>query len=272
VGIKILSNVTREEFKDVRTIYDLMTLMDKHIMGIIRVSDKAKEVNELLSASDFSGEHAEGAGYNGKEKKKTSAQKHISHFKQSKEDKDDDYEASDMEAVAYHYDSDAHSQDFQSDDEDEARDRLANIKVERKATNPKKVDENCEKFVPRRQAPQAKNPAIKVSIFDNFPNVCYSEWFSGKCMRENCAYHGEDAKAKEADMYRAMAEWMRNHKSKPKDCELILRRTRPDGYKRNVPLAKGKQFNAVTPDGHLLDDKELVKETYDNSASSEDTT
>jgi hypothetical protein len=60
VGIKILSNVTREEFKDVRTIYDLMTLMNKHIMGILRLSGEAKEVNELLSTSDFSGEDAEG--------------------------------------------------------------------------------------------------------------------------------------------------------------------------------------------------------------------
>jgi hypothetical protein len=45
----------------------------------------------------------------------------------------------------------------------------------------------------------------------------------------------------------------------------MLRRTRPEGYKPIVPLAKGRQFNAVTPDGHLLDDEELVKETYDNS-------
>jgi hypothetical protein len=58
-----------------------MTLIDKHIMGIIRQSEKAKEVNELLSASDFNGEHAEGAGHNDKEKKKTYLQKHISHFK-----------------------------------------------------------------------------------------------------------------------------------------------------------------------------------------------
>jgi hypothetical protein len=35
---------------------------------------------------------------------------------------------------------------------------------------------------------------------------------------------------------------------------------------------KGKQFNAVTPDGHLLDDEEFVKKTYDNSASGEDST
>jgi hypothetical protein len=204
-----------------------------------------------------------------REKKKIYVQKRISHFKQFKEDRDDDYEDSDMEAVAHHYGSDDQSQQFQSDDEDETRDGLANIKVERKVTSPKKVDENREKFVPRRQEPQAPNPANKVSIFDNFPNVCYSAWFTGKCIRENCAYHGEDAKAKEADMYRAMVEWMRNHKSKPKDCELILQRTRPEGYKLKVPLAKGKQFNAVTPDGHLLDDEELVKETYDNSASGE---
>jgi exodeoxyribonuclease-3 len=89
-----------------------------------------------------------------------------------------------MEAVSHHYDSDDHSQEFQSDDEDEVRDRLANVKVERKVTNPKKVDESREKFVPRRQAPQTPNPANKVSIFDNFPNVCYSEWFTGKSMRE----------------------------------------------------------------------------------------
>jgi hypothetical protein len=37
-----------------------MTLTDKHIIGILRLSEKAKEVNELLSVSDFSGEHAEG--------------------------------------------------------------------------------------------------------------------------------------------------------------------------------------------------------------------
>jgi hypothetical protein len=92
VGIKILSNVTREEFKDVKSIYDLMTLMDKHIMGILRLSEKAKEVNELLSASDFRGEQAEGTGYNDREKKKTYVQKRISHFKQSNEDRDDDYE------------------------------------------------------------------------------------------------------------------------------------------------------------------------------------
>jgi hypothetical protein len=85
-----------------------------------------------------------------------------------------------MEAVSHHYDSDDHSQEFQSDDEDEATDRLANIKVGQKVTNPKKVDENRENFVPRRQQPQAPNPANKVSIFDNFPNVCYSEWFTGK--------------------------------------------------------------------------------------------
>jgi hypothetical protein len=54
------------------------------------------------------------------------------------------------------------SQDFQSDDEDEARDRLANIKVERKVTNPKKVYENRETFVFRRQQPQAPNPVNKV--------------------------------------------------------------------------------------------------------------
>jgi hypothetical protein len=38
-----------------------------------------------------------------------------------------------MEAAAHHYDSDDQSQEFQSDDE-------ANIIVERKVTNPKKVD------------------------------------------------------------------------------------------------------------------------------------
>jgi hypothetical protein len=91
-------------------------------------------------------------------------------------------------------------------------------------------------------------------------------------MRENCAYHGEDAKTKEADMYRAMVEWMQKHKSKPKDCELILRRARPDEYKPSVPLAKEKQFNAVTPDGHLLDGENIVKETYDNSVSGKDFT
>jgi hypothetical protein len=32
-----------------------------------------------------------------------------------------------MEAVSHHYDSDDHSQEFQSEDEDEARDGLANI-------------------------------------------------------------------------------------------------------------------------------------------------
>jgi hypothetical protein len=99
---------------------------------------------------------------------------------------------------------------------------LANIKVERKVTNPKKGDENRKNFVPRRQQPQAPNPANKVSIFDNFSNVCHSEWFTGKCMRETCAYHQEDAKAKEADIHQAVVEWMRNHKSKPNDCEIIL--------------------------------------------------
>jgi hypothetical protein len=68
------------------------------------------------------------------------------------------------------------------------------------------VDENRETFVPRRQQRQAPNPAKKVSILDNFPNVCFNEWFTGKCIWENCAYHGNDAKAKEADMYRAMVE------------------------------------------------------------------
>jgi hypothetical protein len=47
-----------------------MTLMDKHIMGILGISEKAKEVNEFLSASDFSGKQAEGAGHNDREKKK----------------------------------------------------------------------------------------------------------------------------------------------------------------------------------------------------------
>jgi hypothetical protein len=176
--IKILSNVVRVQFKNVRTIYDLITLMDKHIMGILRLSEKAKEVNELLSASYFSSEHAKDAGHNEKEKKKACAHKHISYIKQSKDAKNDDYIDSDMEAMSYHYDSDDHSQYCQSDDEEDVRKRLANIKVERKLTNAKKVDENREKFVPRRQPP-ATNPAKKVSIFDNFPNVCYSEWFTG---------------------------------------------------------------------------------------------
>jgi hypothetical protein len=56
-------------------------------------------------------------------------------------------------------------------------------------------------------------------------------------MRENCAYHGEEAHTEEADVYRAMMEWMRNRKSKPKDCELLLRLTRLEGYKPNVLLA-----------------------------------
>jgi ParB-like chromosome segregation protein Spo0J len=89
-----------------------MTLMDKHIMGILRLSEKVKEVNELLSASDFSGEQAKGAGYNEREKKKTYVQKRISHFKQSNEYRDDDYEDSDMEVTVHHYDSDEQSQEF----------------------------------------------------------------------------------------------------------------------------------------------------------------
>jgi hypothetical protein len=67
-----------------------MTLMDKHIIGMLRLSEKVKEVNELLSASDFSGKHAEGTAHNDKEKKKTYVQKYVSHIKQSKEDRDDD--------------------------------------------------------------------------------------------------------------------------------------------------------------------------------------
>jgi hypothetical protein len=66
-----LRYVTREEFKDVRTVRFDDTLMNKHIMGLLRLSEKAKEVIELLSASDFSGEHEEGDGYNDKEKKET---------------------------------------------------------------------------------------------------------------------------------------------------------------------------------------------------------
>jgi hypothetical protein len=47
-----------------------------------------------------------------------------------------------MEPVSYNYDSDDHSQDYQSDNEGSVREKLANIKVERKLTYPKKVDEN----------------------------------------------------------------------------------------------------------------------------------
>jgi hypothetical protein len=126
VGIKSLSNVTRGEFKNVRTIYDLMTLMDKHIMGILRPSEKAKGVNEMLSCRTCMITSAENM-QKALKRKQTYAHKHIRHIKQSKEDKDDDYEDSDVEAVSYHYNSDGHSQEYQSDDEDDARHRLANI-------------------------------------------------------------------------------------------------------------------------------------------------